>query len=104
MESGQVYFWDSATDAVAWEPPAGAKPRSAQANEATFAAAQAAAPAGQEPEAASNSAAQLNTASPDRDAAEQGVGASGAATALPELGQVQVRAADCAAVVARTRL
>ena len=38
MGSGQVYFWDSNSDEVAWEPPEGAKPRSEQANQATFAA------------------------------------------------------------------
>eukprot|EP00891_Asterochloris_glomerata_P007440 jgi/Astpho2/7440/Aster-x0320 len=38
MGSGQVYFWDSNSDEVAWDPPEGAKPRSEQANQATFAA------------------------------------------------------------------
>ena len=38
MASGKVYFWDSATDEVAWEPPPGAQPRSKQDNAATFAA------------------------------------------------------------------
>lgn len=38
MATGKVYFWDSATDEVAWEPPAGAQPRSKHDNAATFAA------------------------------------------------------------------
>lgn len=27
MGSGQVYFWDSATNSVAWDPPDGSAPR-----------------------------------------------------------------------------
>ena len=38
MASGKVYFWDSETNEVAWEPPPGATPRSKHANAATFAA------------------------------------------------------------------
>lgn len=38
MGSGKVYFWDSATDEVAWEAPPGAQPRSKHDNAATFAA------------------------------------------------------------------
>ena len=38
MASGKVYFWDSATDEVAWEAPPGAQPRSKHDNAATFAA------------------------------------------------------------------
>lgn len=38
MATGKVYFWDSATVEVAWEPPAGAQPRSKHDNAATFAA------------------------------------------------------------------
>ena len=38
MASGKVYFWDSATDEVAWETPPGAHPRSKHDNAATFAA------------------------------------------------------------------
>lgn len=38
MATGKVYFWDSATDEVAWEPPAGTQPRSKHDNAATFAA------------------------------------------------------------------
>ena len=38
MASGKVYFWDSATDEVAWEAPPGTQPRSKHDNAATFAA------------------------------------------------------------------
>lgn len=38
MGGGRVYFWNEHTDEVAWDPPAGAVPRSQQANNATFAA------------------------------------------------------------------
>ena len=38
MASGKVYFWDSATDEVAWEAPLGTQPRSKHDNAATFAA------------------------------------------------------------------
>ena len=38
MASGKVYFWDSATDEVAWEAPPGTRPRSKHDNAATFAA------------------------------------------------------------------
>ena len=38
MASGKVYFWDSDTNEVAWQPPANAKPRSKHDNAATFAA------------------------------------------------------------------
>ncbi len=37
MASGRVYFWESDSDEVAWEPPPGAKPRSKQDNAVTFA-------------------------------------------------------------------
>lgn len=37
MASGKVYFWDSNTDEVAWEPPAGTQPRSKQETADTFA-------------------------------------------------------------------
>jgi hypothetical protein len=37
MGSGKVYFWDSATNAVAWDPPVGSTPRTKEANAATFA-------------------------------------------------------------------
>ena len=55
MASGKVYFWDSDTNEVAWEPPPGATPRSKHANAATFAAHVSASdlpPAGTEPAAA----------------------------------------------------
>jgi hypothetical protein len=39
MGSGKVYFWDEASDEVAWDPPPGAQPRTALQNDATFAAA-----------------------------------------------------------------
>lgn len=38
MATGKVYFWDSTTDEVAWEPPAGTQPRSKQETADTFAA------------------------------------------------------------------
>lgn len=38
MASGKVYFWDSTTDEVAWDPPAGTQPRSKQETADTFAA------------------------------------------------------------------
>ena len=40
MASGKVYFWNSATDEVAWEPPEGSVPRSKQDTDAVFAAEQ----------------------------------------------------------------
>ena len=38
MATGKVYFWDSITDEVAWEPPTNTQPRSKQATADTFAA------------------------------------------------------------------
>ena len=39
MASGKVYFWNRATNEVAWDPPAGSTPRSRQTTDAVFAAA-----------------------------------------------------------------
>ena len=38
MATGKVYFWDSITDEVAWEPPTDTQPRSKQETADTFAA------------------------------------------------------------------
>lgn len=38
MATGKVYFWDSITDEVAWEPPTNTQPRSKQETADTFAA------------------------------------------------------------------
>lgn len=37
MSSGKVYFWNIDTNEVAWDPPEGSEPRSAEENAATLA-------------------------------------------------------------------
>ena len=85
MDSGKVYFWNEETDDVAWDPPEGSVPRSKQQNDATFAAAHAAAP-----EAKPVS----RTALDSRPAAEAAECSADAAVATPRSPQEESMAAQ----------